>query len=76
MISADAALCRRIRVATAANGWECVAPVDAADLAAAGVEFGLVFIDLVQPTDGGDGANDELGGAVAADRDPRGVVCG
>lgn len=76
VISADAALCRRIRVATAANGWECVAPVDAADLAAAGVEFGLVFIDLVQPTDGVDGAIDELVGAFAADRDTRVVVCG
>lgn len=76
VISADASLCRRIRVATAARGWECVAPVDAAGLAAAGVEFGLVFIDLVQPPEGVGAAVAELIGAFAADHDTRVVVCG
>jgi hypothetical protein len=63
-------------MATAANGWECIAPVDAAGLAAAGVEFGLVFIDLVKPTVGVGSAVNELIGAFAADHDTRVVVCG
>lgn len=76
VISADGSIRRRIRAATAARGWECVAPVDAAGLAAAGVAFGLVFIDLVRPTAGVGAALTELVGAFAADRDTRVVVCG
>lgn len=63
-------------MATVARGWECVAPVDAAGVAAAGVAFGLVFIDLVKPTDGVGSAVTELVGAFAADHDLRVVVCG
>ena len=40
-----------------------------------GVEFGPVFIDLLQPADGVGSAIAELIGAFAADHDTRVVVC-
>ena len=76
VVSADGPLRRRIRGATSACGWQCVAPNDAAALAAAGVAFGLVFIDLVRPPAGVRAAVPRLVGAFADDHDTRVVVCG
>lgn len=76
VVSADGALRRRIDRAASAGGWECVAPPDAAGVAAAGVAFGIVFIDLVRPPAGVAPEADGLIGAFAADRDLRVVACG
>lgn len=76
VVSGDGPMRRRIRAVTTARGWECVVPVDAAGVAAAGVEFGLVFLDLVRPPEGVGEAMSRLVGAFAADRDMRVVVCG
>ncbi|MBU3748763.1 MAG: hypothetical protein FGM36_16050, partial [Burkholderiaceae bacterium] len=62
--------------AAIASGWECAAPGDAASLAAAGVEYGLIIVDLVRPPVGVGGEAAGLVREFAASPDSRVVVCG
>lgn len=76
VVSGDGPLRRQVEGSAAARGWECAAPLDAASLAVAGFEFGVVFIDLVRPPLGVGGTARGLVGEYAADPDTRVVVCG